>query len=891
MKKNFIMIALASVLMMPVSCTKNEMDAPQGPSSSEFDLVEMSFTALTEGNGTKTSINLSDGSVNWASGDAIKLTWELAKEVSEASSEVLTADDIVDGSATFKVAVPSDFQNKDTEYTSRHMYAVYPASIELDYSTASSLYVTVPDVQDGTFANASIALAKWYYGKPLAFKNLCGLLQVVVEDAAVRKIVLESSANIAGKVDVGGFDGGVVTVKAVKEGKKTITVNVNGAGTYYIAVLPSSLEGFYMALYDENDELIGDNVSGNTLDVVRKQIRKLGTLKIGFADRLYVKDGGTGDGSSWDNPTDVTGMLAVMQSSAKVVKNIYVAAGDYTIANQGIKPASGTELKIYGGYPANSEGYAVSGRDVESNISRIKNESGRTFYTQSGNWVFDGLYFYSKGYNSGSAFGCALLLLSGTESVLLNNCRFEGNQNVSTGKGGMVRIATAATLRKCVFGNNVSSGYCGGIYVESGTLTAIECQFKSNIAAKAGGSISVAAGAKAILDGCVFEGNTSTAGSGGAILVSGTGMIKATNCTFSGNVSGVNGGAVHFDGNNPGENISSFTNCQFIGNTALTEAENKGLGSAVGSAGTNNAGYVKFERCLFNSNNSYNGGALWTRTVGFRIKDCSFIDNYSTNGGGTILLDGSNSPKVYCDGCYFTFTEETKVGSVPAITINKGNFGMNNSSFAGPWGSKAKAQISNAAISTIVSSTLYGQITDGIVINYGTCSVINSIIPNGASTGMGKSIVNDGDGSLNVDWSLYYSVTGNATTANSLSGVVVRKEAESNFPADGNIWYYGDYSKQFKNNQTSTTNVDDCRGTINYYKWSGVIPSDFDNFTKPSLSEIETKVQRADVDFYSWVSGSLGKDIRGVARNTTSMWPGSYEDATASAGVENLNVK
>ena len=304
MKKNFIMIALASVLMMPVSCTKNEMDAPQGPSSSEFDLVEMSFTALTEGNGTKTSIDLSDGSVNWAAGDAIKLAWELSGEVSEASSEVLTADDIVDGSATFKVAVPSDFQNKDTEYTSRHMYAVYPASVVLDYSTASSLYVTVPDVQDGTFANASIALAKWYYGKPLAFKNLCGLLQVVVEDATVRKIVLESSANIAGKVDVGGFDGGVVTVKAVKEGKKSITVNVNGAGTYYVAVLPGELSDVYVELFDANNKCIGDRKAENVIPVVRKQVRNLGKLATGnftAAGGFFVKKDGQGAGTSWDD--------------------------------------------------------------------------------------------------------------------------------------------------------------------------------------------------------------------------------------------------------------------------------------------------------------------------------------------------------------------------------------------------------------------------------------------------------------------------------------------------------------------------------------------------------------------------------------------------------------
>ena len=45
---------------------------------------------------------------------------------------------------------------------------------------------------------------------------------MVVEDSAVRKIVLEASENIAGKVDVGKFDSGIVKVNNVEEGKKSI---------------------------------------------------------------------------------------------------------------------------------------------------------------------------------------------------------------------------------------------------------------------------------------------------------------------------------------------------------------------------------------------------------------------------------------------------------------------------------------------------------------------------------------------------------------------------------------------------------------------------------------------------------------------------------------------
>ena len=811
MKKNFIMIALASVLMMPVSCTKNEMDAPQGPSSSEFDLVEMSFTALTEGNGTKTSIDLSDGSVNWAAGDAIKLAWELSGEVSEASSEVLTADDIVDGSATFKVAVPSDFQNKDTEYTSRHMYAVYPASVVLDYSTASSLYVTVPDVQDGTFANASIALAKWYYGKPLAFKNLCGLLQVVVEDATVRKIVLESSANIAGKVDVGGFDGGVVTVKAVKEGKKTITVNVNGAGTYYIAVLPSSLEGFYMALYNENDELVGDNFSENTLTVSRKQIRKLGTLKTGFADRLYVKEDGTGDGSSWDNPTGVEGMLAVMQSSAKVVKNIYVAAGNYTIAAQKVEPAAGSVIKIYGGYSKESTGTAISGRNLTENVSVIQNLANRLFYTYSGNWVFDGLHFTSKGYN-GSAYGC-LLFIDGTESVVLNKCTFSGTENNSSAAGGVVRVDTEVTFNDCTFSDNTSSGVCGGIYVTAnGKLNLNNCTFKSNTATKSGGAI-----------------------------VS-LGKVKAVNCDFTSNSAGVSAGAVYM------------------------------LGS----------GEFKANLCVFSLNESKGTG--------------------NSNGGGAIWA--TENSKVYLNRCFMA----NNIDGYNAYHIYSGantHIGLNNCVVRGPYG-KSNSQGSLLQIkgsTVVVNTTLYCQIGTWGAISLGTktengCRVINDIIINNSSSSYSFYSTSYFMQVYNTIYSANKATDASCgqTFTDCLGGAVNKSETQGDsknlFPNTTNGWTQKSLGTQFELSKDRHIYV---------YDWDGT--TTVGQVTKTSLADIKTLISgtaNVGADFLSWLESdelkvngveALAMDIRGVARNTSAMWPGSYEEATASAGVENLNVK
>ena len=88
---------------------------------------------------------------------------------------------------------------------------------------------------------------------------------------------------------------------------------------------------------------------------------------------------------------------------------------------------------------------------------------------------------------------------------------------------------------------------------------------------------------------------------------------------------------------------------------------------------------------------------------------------------------------------------------------------------------------------------------------------------------------------------------------------------------------------------------------IYVYDWDGT--TTVGQVTKTSLADIKTLISgtaNVGADFLSWLESdelkvngveALAMDIRGVARNTSAMWPGSYEDATASAGVENLNVK
>ena len=180
MVKYFI-ISVAALTVF-VACNQNEKDFDKESATEPvIETVQMTFRAATEDSPTKTTLNEGTGSVSWAVGDAVKFVYELDKTPGYITSDALAAEDIDgEGVATFTASVPAAFAMTEDDYinaggSSLHLYAVSPASIEIDYETATSFYLTVPTVQDGTFENASIAVAKWDKTKPsgtLEFKNL-----------------------------------------------------------------------------------------------------------------------------------------------------------------------------------------------------------------------------------------------------------------------------------------------------------------------------------------------------------------------------------------------------------------------------------------------------------------------------------------------------------------------------------------------------------------------------------------------------------------------------------------------------------------------------------------------------------------------------------------------
>ena len=112
-----------------------------------------------------------------------------------------------------------------------------------------------------------------------------------------------------------------------------------------------------------------------------------------------------------------------------------------------------------------------------------------------------------------------------------------------------------------------------------------------------------------------------------------------------------------------------------------------------------------------------------------------------------------------------------------------------------------------------------------------------------------------------------------------LSTLFVNSASEDgNFPVNSDYkWHKGDATSQRANNNTSANAVADVRGKVHFYEWDGEYPEGAE-FTNATLDAVTTLVKEADADFATWLGDRLGKDIRGVQRDATSMWPGSYQN-------------
>ena len=488
------------------SCAKEITETPAAPEESVPEYTTITLTAthpeMTEAgaaaqeNGatavvsTKTTLD-EKGSVSWAIGDKLKLVCE---DGSDFTTEALTEAGLKDDgmTATFKATVTAGKALK---------WAVYPSDIATELTSDGKFSVTVPQVQDGKFEHASIEAGEIGKDNSIALKNVCALLKFKVADAntnAAKVFIGGNGAPLNGKVNISAsiLEASYTASEDVHDYQPNVEVSVKGPGTYYAAILPAKTTGLSMQIYSADNTLLAENISSNALDAPRKTIKNLGELRsTKFANKRFVTENGTGDGSSWENAWSFSKLLSNLQTLKLTDHIIIMSEGIARSASSLITLAAGTKFKVYGGYPKTSSGTDITGRDLNKYktdfagmTQQKEGESVRLFNYTDGTieTIFDGVGFtetYQKAAGD-EVFTGTCLLIGAVKKAYFVNCRIDNNKkdgnavvrvgNTNSKESGTV---ATATFERCTFSNNTVSGK-GLIQVQKGgNLTVRDCDF------------------------------------------------------------------------------------------------------------------------------------------------------------------------------------------------------------------------------------------------------------------------------------------------------------------------------------------------------------------------------------------------------------------------------
>ena len=527
---SYLNLLFASGLAL-VSCAKEITEAPTDPEDKATEYTTITLTAAhpvmtetgavpqengeTDDISTKTSLDETTGSVNWITGDKLKLVCE---DGADFITDALTEADIKeDGTAIFKATnVPAGKTLK---------WAVYPSDIETSL-TGGKFSVTVPQVQDGTFAKASIEVGEIGENNSITLKNVCALIKFTIAEAntgAAKVFIGGNGAPLNGTATISSeiLEASYTNSEDVPDYQPNVEVDIPGPGIYYAAILPAKTTGLSMQIYSADNTLLAENISSNVLDAPRKAIKNLGELRsTPFANKRFVTKDGAGDkqGLSWENAWSFQTLISKLQGTALTDHVIFITEGNIKPSTGTIPLKDNTKFKIYGGYPTNLTGMTTTDRDINKHATAFvgKNRNGdkdnaRLFVyngTATGTeTLFDGIGFNDT-YQWVEAtqydvYAGTCLLIGASKNVYCVNCQFNNNYKVGNGImriGSTSSTSANATFERCVFSNNTVTGE-GLIRVyANGKVTLKDCDF-TEVNTIPGGAICKASISTDVTDG------------------------------------------------------------------------------------------------------------------------------------------------------------------------------------------------------------------------------------------------------------------------------------------------------------------------------------------------------------------------------------------------------
>jgi hypothetical protein len=403
----------------------------------------------------------------------------------------------------------------------------------------------------------------------------------------------------------------------------------------------------------------------------------------------YVKQDGTGDGSSWANASgDIQAML-----NATGVEEVWVAAGTYkpnrkAEATEIITPNDRdnafvlrANVKLYGGFAGTET--ALSQRNWNTNETKLNGDfNGDDVYDASGMLTANGsenAYHVVVAAGSlgtaridgftlqgGYANNNSNILVNGvnvtrdnagglavyTSSPDIANCVFTGN-TATWGAGLCINFSSSPNVSNCTFKSNTGN-YGGGILIANSSSSRIDnCNFTENKSDWGGGLLQNTNSSSTITN-CKFTDNTGTTAAGG-IGVANSSSSEIDHCTFTGNKSQWGGGLNMYT-----NSYSTVTNSRFINNTASPY-----YGGGMYNFDNTTANTDKIINCVFEGNTAKEGGGYMSSGSPATFINSTFTKNHATGKSGAIYVWASTA-SLTNSICYGNTQVSTSYGQAAA---------------------------------------------------------------------------------------------------------------------------------------------------------------------------------------------------------------------------------
>lgn len=307
------------------------------------------------------------------------------------------------------------------------------------------------------------------------------------------------------------------------------------------------------------------NSPNYTIDAVNGNIFTISPLLPNAGGTLYVKQGGTGNGSSWASASSELANALLAAKSNPAIKEIWVAKGTYkplySPADDNFGNADGRnnafllvkDVKLYGGFAG------TEGTPAQRNLSLAANKT-----ILSGDFNDDDGANFAN--NTENAYH-VLISANNVGNALLDGFTVSGGNADDPSHSILVNNSALAVFAR----------YGGALYNYASSPRLSNCVISSNSVQQFGGGIYNVLSSSPILTNCVFSNNTGQRG--GAVFNISRSAPVFNNCTFYGNIASQQGMVIYSEPLSiaPAERTIKLNNCivwvndSFTGNNALQE--------------------------------------------------------------------------------------------------------------------------------------------------------------------------------------------------------------------------------------------------------------------------------------------------------------------------------